>query len=134
MGLIIDTGVFIKAERQGQLEPSSVIPRTEDAGLCSISLSELLEGIHHAKSSQGTQRRQDFVERVKATIPVLAFDETVAAVHARLRSMQRKKGKMIGAHNFIIAATAMSRGWDVLTFNVAEFRQIEGLGVREAGA
>ena len=39
---------------------------------------------------------------------------------------------MIGAHNFIIAATAMSLGWDVLTFNVAEFRQVEGLGVREA--
>lgn len=132
MGLIIDTGVFIRAERQGHLEPSKVIPRTEDSGLCCISLSELLEGIHYAKSPQRAQRRQDFLERVKAIIPVFAFDETIAVVHARLRSTQRKKGKMIGAHNFIIAATAMSLGWDVLTFNVAEFRQVEGLGVREA--
>ena len=40
---------------------------------------------------------------------------------------------MIGAHDMIIAATAMSLGWDVLTSNAAEFRQVEGLGVREAG-
>ncbi len=39
---------------------------------------------------------------------------------------------MIGAHDLIIAATAMSIGWDVLTLNAAEFRQVEGLGVTEA--
>jgi predicted nucleic acid-binding protein len=37
---------------------------------------------------------------------------------------------MIGAHDMIVAATAISLGWDVLTFNAAEFGQIEGLGVR----
>ena len=132
MGLIIDPGVFIKAERQGQLEPSKVIPRTDEAALCSISLSVLLEGIHYANSSQRAQRRQDFVELVKAIIPVLAFDESIVVVHAQLRSTQRKLGRMIGAHDLIIAATAMSLGWDVLTFNAAEFRQVEGLGIREA--
>jgi predicted nucleic acid-binding protein len=39
---------------------------------------------------------------------------------------------MIGAHDLIIAATAMSLGWDVLTLNGSEFRQVEGLSVREA--
>lgn len=57
---------------------------------------------------------------------------SAALQHARLRALQRRLGKMIGAHDLIIAATALGLGWDVLTFNVAEFRQVEGLAVWEA--
>lgn len=55
-----------------------------------------------------------------------------ALQHAQLRATQRQKGKLIGAHDLIIAATAMHLGWEVLTLNGAEFRQVDGLGVREA--
>ncbi len=132
MGLIVDTGIFIRAERDGHRDPVALVPFDDELGFCSISLSELLEGVHYAATPLRAERRRNFIERAKAVMPIFVFDEAVAEVHARLRAAQRKKGKMIGAHDFIIAATAMSLGWDVLTFNSAEFRHVEGLGVREA--
>lgn len=132
MGLIVDTGIFIRAERDGHRDPLALIPSGDEFGICSISLSELLEGIYHAVTPSRADRRRAFIERTKAVIPVIAFDAEIAEAHARLRVKQRQKGKMIGAHHFIIAATALTLSWDVLTFNVAEFRQVEGLGVREA--
>jgi len=132
MGLIVDTGVFIRAEREGHRDPVALIPFDDDLGFCSISLSELLEGIYFAATPHRAERRREFIERAKAVMPIFVFDEAVAEVHARVRAAQRKTGKMIGAHGLIIAATAVSLGWDVLTFNAAEFRQVDGLGVREA--
>ena len=131
MGLITDTGVFIRAEREGHRDPVALIPLDEELGISSITLSELLEGIYYAKTQLRAERRRDFVERAKAVVPVIAFDETIAEVHAGLRAKQRSRGKMIGAHDLIIAATAMSLGWDVLTTNAAEFQQVEGLRVRD---
>jgi len=132
MGLIIDTGVLIKAERQDHRNPVALVPVGEEVGLCSISLSELLEGIYYAKTQLQAERRRNFIERAKSVIPIVAFDESIAEVHARLRAKLRQQGKLIGPHDLIIVATAMSLRWDILTFNVTEFRQVEGLGVREA--
>jgi tRNA(fMet)-specific endonuclease VapC len=107
------------------------VPTDEDLGMSIITLSELLEEVHYAETAERAQRRQRFIDRAREVIPVQGFDIPTAIVHARLRAEQRKRGRMIGAHDLIIAATAMSLGWDVLTFNPADFREVEGLGVRE---
>ena len=132
MGLIIDTGVFIKAEREARTDLARLIPAGEDVGLCTITVSELYEGVHLAISPKRAANRREFIEQFALVLPVFDFSMNAALRHARLRARQRQLGKMIGAHDLIIAATAMSLGWDVLTFNAAEFRQVEGLGVREA--
>jgi predicted nucleic acid-binding protein len=36
---------------------------------------------------------------------------------------------MIGQSDIIIAATALSRGFSVVTFNISEFRRVPGLAV-----
>ena len=132
MGLIIDTGVFIKAEREARTDLARRIPAGEDVGLCTITVSELYEGVHLAINPKRAADRREFIEQFALVLPVFDFSMNAALRHARLRARQRQLGKMIGAHDLIIAATAMSLGWDVLTFNAAEFRQVEGLGVREA--
>ena len=131
MGLIVDTGIFIKAEREEHRDPVALYAADGDLGICSITLSELLEGLHYTKSPIQLEKRRLFIERTRSVLPIFAFDERIAEVHAQLRAKQRQAGRMIGAHDLIIAATAMSLGWDVLTFNAAEFRQVKGLGVRE---
>ncbi|NJO35946.1 MAG: type II toxin-antitoxin system VapC family toxin [Rhodospirillales bacterium] len=130
MGLVIDTSVFIRAERDGHRDPVSLLPEGEEVGFCSITLSELLEGIHYATRAEIAQSRRAFVTRAQESIPLFSFDAVIAEIHARLRYRQRSIGKMTGAHDLIIAATAISLGWDVLTFNAAEFGQIDGLGVK----
>ena len=131
MGLIVDTGIFIRAERKGFGSPAHALPQDEEAAVTAVTFSELLEGIHLAVSQERARRRANFVEQLPGLLPILPFNEQIARVHAKIRATQRQRGKMIGAHDLIIAATAISMDWEVLTLNGAEFRQVEGLGVRD---
>ena len=130
MGIVIDTDIFIRAEREGRADLADFLRTDEEVGLCTITLSELYEGVHLANNTRRALERRNFIEQFVTVLPLLEFNREAALQHARLRALQRQQGKMIGAHDMIIAATAMELGWDVLTFNAAEFRQVEGLGVR----
>ena len=55
----------------------------------------------------------------------------VARVHARLHAELSRKGDLIGAHDLIIAATAIHHNFALLTDNVAEFRRVDGLSLLE---
>ena len=132
MGLIIDTCIFIKAEREARADLAELVPINETVGLCTITVSELYEGVHLAASARRAADRREFIEQFVLALPVYDFSMMIALKHAELRAQQRKRGRMIGAHDLIIAATAMSLGWEVFTFNTAEFAQVEGLSVRSA--
>lgn len=132
MGVIVDTGIFIRAERMKSPAWRMQLPLGEAGAISAMTLSEMLTGFHLATDPAIALRRGAFIEDILSYIPVVGFGTAVARAHARLRAELRRKGKTVGAHDLIIAATAVSLGWDVLTTNAAEFRQVEGLQVREA--
>ena len=72
-------------------------------------------------------RRSAFVESVLAKIPVLSFKTEEARVHAGLFATLSKQGQRIGAHDLIIAATAIVHNCAVLTENIKEFERVPGL-------
>ena len=131
MAVLIDSSVFISAERRG-LKPTDlldVLPN-EPSAIATISVSELLFGVHRADTARRRDRRSAFVEAVLASFEVLPFDLQTARFHAQLGSDLMSLGRPIGNHDRIIAATALARGYDVLTDNVREFDQVPGLVVR----
>ena len=75
-------------------------------------------------------RREAFVEAILDRMPVLPFDLKSARVHARLVAQLEKGGFRIGAHDLLIAATALTHGRAVLTVNVREFERVPGLEIR----
>lgn len=77
-------------------------------------------------------RREAFVEAVLEAIPVLPFDLLAARVHARLSAELAAAGRSIGAHDLLIAATALAHGYAVATENPKHFRAVPGLVVRAA--
>ncbi len=85
--------------------------------------------MYTSQTARSAANHREFIEHSALVLPVFDFTMNAALQHARLRAIQRQKGKMFGAHDLIIAATALSLGWDVLTLNGTEFRQVEGLGV-----
>jgi tRNA(fMet)-specific endonuclease VapC len=131
MGLIADTGVFIRAERLGLADPIAGLPITEETAISAITLSELFEGVYLASRPDRASWRRFRVEHIAATVPVISFTAEIARVHAQLRANLVRTGRIIGAHDLIIAATAVSLGWGILTANAKEFRQVEELKVRE---
>ena len=75
-------------------------------------------------------RREAFVEAVLQLAPTVPFDLRVARTHARLWSELAAAGQQVGAHDQLIAATALAHGYAVLTENLRDFQRVPGLAVR----
>jgi predicted nucleic acid-binding protein len=129
VALLIDTSVLVTLERQERTVALSKVDG-ESVFISAISASELLHGVERAADEARRAKRQAFVERVLDSLPVLAFDLDVARVHARIWASLLRRGEVIGAHDLIIAATAVSRDLMVLTHNTREFSRVEGLVLR----
>jgi len=127
MGLMLDTNVFIYSERSGNPIDFSKWEEYGDVYISSITVSELLVGVHYADSDARKTRRSAFVESVLAKIAVLGFNTEEARMHAGLFSTLTKQGQIIGAHDLIIAATAIVHNCAVLTENIREFERVPGL-------
>ena len=127
MGLMLDTNVFMHSERSGMQIDFSQWNKYEDVYISAVTASELLVGVHYAKNESQKARRTAFVESVLAKIPILGFEVEEARVHARLFAALAKQGKMIGAHDLMIAATAIAHNCAVLTENIEEFSRVPGL-------
>ncbi len=130
MGLLIDTNVIISVERnRTDLDVALRLFGDQVVHLSAISASELLHGVHRAESAFRRGRREAFVEKILSLLPVLPMDLAVARCHARLWADQSARGQLIGAHDMIIAATALANGLTLLTANLREFERVEGLAV-----
>jgi len=130
MGQLVDTSVFIMLERRGlALRDLSLAP-DEPVALASITASELIAGIYRADTPERRIRREAFVERLLMMLPTLAFDLPAARIYAQLSEDLRSRGLPIGAHDTLIAATALAYDYQLLTDNMRHFERIEGLDVR----
>lgn len=140
MGTILDTTVFITLERAIRVLPEAGaigevgrrleanLGSAEDVGIAAITASELLQGVHRA-TPEHRPRREAFVEAVLAAFPPISFDLLAARAHARLWAALASAGTDVGAHDRIVAATAIAAGWRVATANVRHFKRVPGLDV-----
>ena len=129
MGLILDTSVFIAWERSGRSLDFSPWAEYGNAAISVVTASELLVGVHRADTPSRREKRSAFVEAILARVPILSFTIEVARVHAELFACLSQQGNMIGAHDLIIAATAVCHQSSVLTQNTADFQRVSGLNV-----
>jgi tRNA(fMet)-specific endonuclease VapC len=141
MGTILDTTVFIELERAMRgLPPERAmgevgarlrdqLGENDEVGIAAITASELLHGVHRA-TEEHRGRREAFVEAVLSAFPTLPFDLLVARVHARLWAGLASSGADVGAHDRLVAATAMYAGWRVGTGNERHFNRIPGLDLK----
>jgi tRNA(fMet)-specific endonuclease VapC len=129
VGTLIDSSVLIAAER-GTLDLDTALAdhTDEPVGIAAITASELLHGVHRAAST-ARQRRETFVERLLAALPVFPFDPVTARIHASLWARLAAKGTNVGPHDLLIAATAIAAGYRVATRDRRSFGRIPGLEV-----
>jgi tRNA(fMet)-specific endonuclease VapC len=130
VGALIDTSIFIAAER-GKLDlPALLANHGGDAvALSAITASELLHGVHRARDGAQRAKREAFVENLLSTLPVVPFDMVAARVHAGLWAELAAKGEPVGAHDLLIAASALAVGFSVATRDERSFPRVPGLKV-----
>lgn len=131
MGTLIDSSVLVAAERRRTLDLDAALGpfADEPVGLAAITASELLHGVHRAATPTQRRRREAFVERMLSAVPVFPFDLVTARLHASLWAALAAKGTLVGAHDLLIAATAMAVGYRVATRDRRSFARIAGLEV-----
>jgi tRNA(fMet)-specific endonuclease VapC len=114
------------AEVSSRLEDQ--LEADEEVGIASITASELLHGVHRA-TPERRARREAFVETVLAAFPPLPFGLLAARVHASIWADLAAAGRDVGAHDRMVAATAIANGWRVGTANLRPFERIAGLDI-----
>lgn len=130
MGVLIDSSVLIAAER-GQLNLDDMLAAGPDepVGIAAITASELLLGTHRLGGVRLMQARA-FVELWLGVLPVVPFDLRSAHVHAALAADLARAGKPMGAHDLMIAATAVQHRYAVATRDRRSFSRVDDLAVQ----
>jgi tRNA(fMet)-specific endonuclease VapC len=132
MGVIFDTSVLIALERGSHAIEKLVAGReSEPFGISVVTVAELLHGVHRADSEKRRLTRGAFVEKIIQTFPLYPFDLNAARIYAKLWSNLAKKGTTIGAHDLMIASTAIALGFSVITVDVHDYDKVKEVSVEK---
>lgn len=129
--VLIDTSVFIALER-GLLDAAAIEKKAgagENVAISAITLSELLHGVHRANTEARRAKRELFVSRATANLPIVSIDAEVARVHARLVAEFDRTGQPMGAHDLWIGCSALVHGASIMTRDLRSFPRIPDLSV-----
>lgn len=126
--MLLDTTLLIDADRSGD-GLDEAIADDDDVAIAAVTIAELRVGALLA-SGKAAASRAAFVEDVLQSIPVIAYDITVAETHARLLVEVRRQGTPRGAHDLLIAATAAATRRTVVTADPSAFTGLAGVELR----
>ena len=128
-GVVVDTSVLVDAER-GALELSVVqADATEPLVMSAISAHELLRGLARLPAGVRRARSERWIEGALAKLTVIEYDLEIARVHAAMCAEMSAARVSLTEFDQIIAATAISLGYDLATRD-AVFKRVPELKLR----
>jgi predicted nucleic acid-binding protein len=134
LGLMLDSSVLVAAERNKLTTPEAIRKVREAVGditivICSLTVAELAHGIYRAETPERSRMRRQFLDELKAHVPVHSVTESTAEIIARIGAEQAAKGITLPLADLIIGACALELGYAIGTTNVRDFNRIPGLTV-----
>jgi len=134
LGLMLDSSVLVAAERKKLTSTQAIGKVREAAGdvtivICPLTVAELAHGSYRADTLERSRMRRQFLDELKAHIPVHPITESTAEIIARIGAEQAAKGIVLPLADLIIGACALELGCAVGTANLRDFRRIPGLTV-----
>ena len=134
LGLVLDSSVLVAAERANLTTRDAIEHIRAAAGdvpviICALTVAELAHGVHRANSPERRQQRRQFLNELKAAVPIHPVTETTAEIIARIGAEQSAKGINLPLADLIIGACALELGYAIGTHNARDFNRIPGLHV-----
>ena len=134
MGLVLDSGVLIAAERGARPVSELLASLAHDHEeteivLSSITVIELEHGFHRATTPEMARKRRDYLDTVFAGIPIEPFTRDMAQTAAKIDAEARQAGRTIPFADLLIGVTALCFGYAVGTLNLRHFQMIPNLTV-----
>lgn len=134
MGLLIDSTLFIHAERNRQTPAELIIELMDrwgdrELGVSVMSAAELFHGCWRADTPSRRASREEFVEAILSVIPVVPITLPIARVFGEIDARLTAADRRIPASDLLIASTALSRGDEIVSGNPRHFDRVPGLTV-----
>jgi predicted nucleic acid-binding protein len=135
VGLLIDSTVFVAAERRAETADAVVAGLLEaygdvDLALSVMSAGELVHGCWRADSAARRARRTEFVEAILAAIPVVPLTLAIARLYGELDARFVTEGRRLPTSDLLIASTALHRDDELVTGDPRHYDRIPDLVVR----
>lgn len=132
MGLIVDSSAIIELERSGG-DLGRRLRKHADASvqLPAIVWGELCAGVHLADSVPRALKRRQLLDRIRAGVSIIEFDEVIAEKWAELFADLQRRGEPVPANDLCVAATALVLNHPLLIGSRGEkhFKRITGLSL-----
>ena len=134
MGLVLDSTVFIAAERRGlnvQQTLSEIASRfpSEPFAVSVITLMELAHGAARADTPQRAIARRQYLQELMTASPVHDVTASIALRAGQIDGECTARGVRISAADLLIGVTALELGFKIATANLRHFEAIPGLGI-----
>jgi tRNA(fMet)-specific endonuclease VapC len=134
MGLVLDSGVLIAAERDARPVSELLATIEHEHGeteivFSSITVTELEHGLHRAQTAEQPRKRREYLDTIFAAIPAEPFTREMAQLAAKIDAEARQLGRTIPFADLLIGATALHFGYAVGTRNLRHFQMIPNLAV-----
>lgn len=111
------------------MDLDELIDDDDEPAVAAITIAELGVGVDIATGKR-RQARKAFLDDIVETLPVISYDIDIARTHTQLLVAVRKTGRPRGAHDLIIAATALATGRVVVTSDRTGFDDLPGVPIR----
>ena len=125
---MLDTDICIYIIKR---KPPNVLKHLEsiEPGQLSMSAITFAELMNGAKKSQRVKANVSRLNALGEILEICSFDQQAALAYGDVRSSLEKRGEVIGPHDLLIAAHALSLDRILITNNEREFKRVEGLKV-----
>jgi tRNA(fMet)-specific endonuclease VapC len=125
MSLLIDTDIIIYSIKgvssvQNEFIKNESLPKA----ISVITFGELLHG---AKKSKNSEQNLALIYRIAEIFPILPITRSVIETFAELKRILEKEGRIIPDLDLLIASTALTHNYTLVTNNEKHFSKINGL-------
>ncbi len=127
MSYLIDTDIIIYSIKghtvvQDRFLKNENIPKA----ISVITYGELLFG---AKKSKNIEKNLAVVYRIKELFPVIGIDKAIIETFSDIKANTQRTGNIVDDMDLLIASTALTINYTLVTNNEKHFRAIKGLKV-----
>jgi tRNA(fMet)-specific endonuclease VapC len=131
MAIMLDADVIIGGEK-GAFNLNRWLASLPDETfeIAAITVAELWHGVERGTGTSKSARER-YLRVLLDLVAVVPYTEQTAYQHARIWAALESAGKMIGAYDLIVAATALERNSHLASFNKKHFVNISGLKILE---
>ena len=109
----------------------AVLRRLQQVAVANVAISAITRSELEYGVEISPRREQDrtALDAYLLQMTVLDYPNEAGAHYAEIRAALKAKGKMIGAHDLLIAAHARCLGLTLVTNNVREFERVDELKI-----